>query len=322
MSARSNTGLRALGDVAGIGERIDTYHAGFILGPRVNAGGRVGRSDLGARLLASDDPAEAAELARALDVHNRERREIEAGVLEEATRLAETQMAGSPGVLFLAGEGWHQGVIGIVAGRLKERYQRPVWVVALAGGIAKASGRSVAGIDLGSAIIAAREEGLVEKGGGHAMAAGFELKEPGLDRLRDFLEARAAASVAALPAVPDYTLDGALQPQAATPELLRQIQAVGPFGSGNAEPRFALPSVRVVRADPVGDGHVRCILAGSDGGRLKAIAFRALGEELGRALMARDRAGALHLAGRLKLDTWQGREEAQLQIEDAAPAGG
>ena len=323
LAARSNTGVKALCDVAGVGERLETYHAGFILGPRVNAGGRVGQADLGSRLLSTDDPGEAAALARSLDAYNKERRQIEAGVLIEAERLAEREMDRAPGLLFLAGEGWHQGVIGIVAGRLKDRYQRPVCVIAIDGKRAKASGRSIAGVDLGSAVIAAREAGLVEKGGGHAMAAGFELDRDRLERLREFLEARVAAAL--VPGVASQAaslaLDGALQPMAATPALLRQIQAVGPFGSGNAEPRFALPSARVAWASPVGADHVRCTLTGSDGAKLKAIAFRALGQELGQALLAPG-GRALHVAGKLKLDTWQGREEVQLQIEDAALAGG
>ncbi len=320
MAGRGNVGLSALADVARIGERLDAYHAGFILGPRVNAGGRVGKSDLGARLLLTEDPILAGELALILDTHNRERRAIEAEILGEASRLAESALGRSPHLLFLAGQGWHPGVIGIVAGRLKERYQRPVCVIALAQGIARASGRSVSGLDLGSAVIAAREAGLLEKGGGHAMAAGFELPESGLEALREFLEERLSGAALALPPVPLLTLDGAIQPKAAQPDLARAIQSLGPFGSGNAEPRFAMPSMRVVRADPVGEAHVRCVLAGSDGGRMKAIAFRALGEDLGQALLERN-AAPLHLAGRLKLDSWQGREEVQLQIEDAAPSG-
>jgi single-stranded-DNA-specific exonuclease len=321
MGRRSNLGLKTLCDVARVSERVEAYHAAFLLGPRVNAGGRVGRSDLGARLLATDDPVLAGALAQQLDTYNEERRALEAEVQEAAIRQADAQAADNPHLLFLAGTGWHPGVIGIVAGRLKERYQRPVCVIALEGGVGKASGRSVAGLHLGQAIIAAREAGLVLKGGGHAMAAGFEVREQMIGALHAFIAARFKDDLDGTPLVPTLLIDGALQARAATPGLIATVEHLAPFGAGNAEPRFVFPAQRVVAADVVGSEHVRCVLTGPDGGRLKAIAFRAAGEELGRALLA-GKAAALHIAGRLKLDSWQGTDRVQIQIEDAAfPAG-
>lgn len=321
MARRGNLGLKTLCDVAGVNERVEAYHAAFLLGPRVNAGGRVGRSDLGARLLATDDLVLAGDLARQLDVYNGERRALETEVQEAATRQAEAQAAENPHLLFVAGAGWHPGVIGIVAGRLKERYQRPVCVIALEDGVGKASGRSVAGLHLGQAVIAAREAGLVLKGGGHAMAAGFEVAEEKLPALQAFIAARFKDDLDGTPLMPTLMIDGALQARAASAELIASLDRLAPFGAGNAEPRFVFPAQRVVMADVVGTDHVRCVLTGPDGGRLKAIAFRAAGEELGRSLLA-GRGAALHVAGRLKLDRWQGREQVQIQIEDAAFSAG
>ncbi|HEX6121066.1 MAG TPA: single-stranded-DNA-specific exonuclease RecJ [Dongiaceae bacterium] len=317
MGRRGNLGLKTLCDVARVTERVEAYHAGFLLGPRVNAGGRVGRSDLGARLLSTDEPTVAGELARQLDAYNEERRALETQVQDAAIRQADEQAADNPHLLFLAGTGWHPGVIGIVAGRLKERYQRPVCVIALEDGLGKASGRSVAGLHLGQAVIAAREAGLVLKGGGHAMAAGFEAREERLGALHAFIAAQFKDDLDGMPLMPTLLIDGALQARAASPDLIASLERLAPFGAGNAEPRFVFPAQRVMAADVVGTHHVRCTLAGADGGRLKAIAFRAAGEQLGRALLA-SRGAALHIAGRLKLDNWQGRAQVQLQIEDAA----
>lgn len=321
MGQRGNLGIDVLCDVARVTERLEGFHCGFLLGPRVNAGGRVGRSDLGARLLSTEDPALAQQLARELDALNEERRALEAEVLAEATQLAEAEAAHNPHLLILAGEAWHPGVIGIVAGRLKDRYQRPVCIVALENGIGKASGRSVAGLHLGQAVIAARELGLVIKGGGHAMAAGFEIAAEKLPALKDFIAGRFRDELGGAPLVPTLLIDGMVQGRGATPDFLGTLERLAPFGAGNAEPRFVLPEQRIAMADVVGTNHVRCRLTGPDGTRLKAIAFRAAGEDLGKALLGA-RGAALHLAGRLKRDTWQGRDEVQLQIEDAAFAGG
>ncbi|HET6619373.1 MAG TPA: single-stranded-DNA-specific exonuclease RecJ [Dongiaceae bacterium] len=317
MGRRGNLGLKTLCDVARVTERVEAYHAGFLLGPRVNAGGRVGRSDLGARLLSTEESTVAGELARQLDAYNDERRALEAQVQEAAIRQADAQAADNPHLLFLTGTDWHPGVIGIVAGRLKERYQRPVCVISLEDGVGKASGRSVAGLHLGQAVIAAREAGLVLKGGGHAMAAGFEAREDTLGALHAFIAARFKDDLDGTPLMPTLLIDGALQARAASPDLISSLERLAPFGAGNAEPRFVFPAQRAMAADVVGTHHVRCVLSGADGGRLKAIAFRAAGEPLGRALLA-SRGAALHVAGRLKLDNWQGRAQVQLQIEDAA----
>jgi len=318
MRKRGNTGLAALADVAGITEPVGAYHAGFILGPRVNAGGRVGEADLGARLLATDDPADARVLAQHLDVLNAERREIEARVLAQAG--AQVERDGRRAMAFAAGEGWHPGVIGIVASRLKDRYGRPACVVAVADGVGRGSGRSVSGLALGPAVIAARQAGLLVNGGGHAMAAGFTVAADKLAPLRAFLEARAIEALGEDDPVPELGIDGALGCAAATPELAELIERVGPFGTGNAEPRFALPAVRVLRADVVGGTHVRLVLAeGAGAGRLKAVAFRALDSALGAAFL--ETGGRLfHVAGHLRVDRWQGRDAAQLLIDDAALA--
>jgi single-stranded-DNA-specific exonuclease len=318
MRKRGNAGLAALADVAGLTEPVGTYHAGFILGPRVNAGGRVGEADLGARLLATDDPVEARALAQRLDALNSERREIEARVLAQAA--AQIDGDGRRALVFAAGEGWHPGVIGIVASRLKERYGRPACVVAMADGIGRGSGRSVPGLALGPAVIAARQAGLLVNGGGHTMAAGFTVAGGKLAALREFLEARTVEALGDGDPMPEYGIDGALTCAAATPELAELIERVGPFGAGNSEPRFAWPALRILRADVVGGAHVRLILAdGAGAGRLKAMAFRALDGTLGAAFL--NTGGRLfHVAGHLRVDRWQGRNGAQLLIDDAAPA--
>ncbi|GAA4255930.1 single-stranded-DNA-specific exonuclease RecJ [Azospirillum formosense] len=324
MARRANPGLSALSDVAGVKEKPDAYHAGFVLGPRVNAGGRVGASDLGARLLSTDDPMEAMELAQKLEAHNAERRAVEQGVLADAMARLEEHAEELAELVFVAGEGWHPGVIGIVASRLKERYSRPACVIALEEGadgtvIGKASGRSVRGVDLGAAVIAARQEGLLMAGGGHRMAAGFTVAGDKLAALQAFLTGRVAEQVAAAPLVPTLELDGALSVGAANTSLVDRLNQLGPFGTGNAEPRFAVTDARVVRADVVGANHVRCILQGGDGARLKAIAFRALDSEMGKALLM-GRGSPFHLAGVLRIDRWNGAEGVQLLIDDAAPS--
>jgi len=319
MRRLGNLGMAALAEVAGVSERLDTYHAGFILGPRVNAGGRVGRADAGTRLVTTEDASEARALAQALDQWNAERREIEARTLEEAIEQVERAQTSLP-IAFVAREGWHPGVIGIVAGRLKDRYNRPACVVALADGIGKGSGRSVSGFALGPAVIAARQAGLLLNGGGHAMAAGFTVSESRVEAFRDFLAERVHLVVGANGLVPELGLDGALMPGAATPDFVTLLERLAPFGAGNAEPRFAFPSMVVHRADVVGESHVRAILGEAAGPqRLKAIAFRTLDTELGRTLLD-GRGRGFHVAGHLRRDGWQGRTDVQLLIDDAAVA--
>ena len=322
MRQRRNVGLRALGDVAGLEEAPGVYHLGFILGPRVNAGGRVGEASLGARLLTTEDEDEAAELARRLDALNRERQAIEQAVLEAAIEQVESAPDGalSNAPLVLAhDENWHAGVIGIVASRLRERHDRPAIVVAWEAGIGKASCRSVPGVDIGAAITAARQAGLLVNGGGHAMAAGFTVERERLEALTAFLHERLGAAADAAASAPGLGLDGALGVEGATAELLEVLEAAGPYGAGNPEPRFAVAGARLLRADIVGLGHVRCQLAGKSGKRLKGIAFRAADNALGHALLA-GTARPFHLAGRLRLDRYRGGRTVELQIDDAAPA--
>jgi single-stranded-DNA-specific exonuclease len=317
MARRDNIGLAALSDVAGVSEAPEAYHLGFIFGPRINAGGRVGESSLGAELLSTDDALRATELARQLDTLNLERRGIEARCLAEAIEQAEAGGV-EDGLVYVSSEGWHVGVIGIVAGRLKERYDRPACVVARDGGVGKGSGRSIPGVDLGATVIAARQAGLLTNGGGHAMAAGFTVEQARESEFRTFLSGRISEAVGLDGIVASLRVDGALQPVAATAEFALTLSRIAPFGSGNAEPRFVLPAARIVRADVVGADHVRCIVSGEGGGSLKAIAFRSLEEPLGQALLARG--APLHLAGHVRVDRWQGRENVQFIIEDAATA--
>ena len=317
----ANPGLAALAAIAGVSEPLDPYHLGFVFGPRVNAGGRVGAADLGARLLATDDPALAADLAQRLDAHNRERRDIETRTLEAAIAMVE-EAAQPPALVFAAATDWHPGVIGIVASRLKERYERPACVVALGDGIGRGSGRSIAGLPLGPAVIAARQAGLLINGGGHAMAAGFTVAAERLDALREFLVERLGDGLDRGRLVPELRVDAALSLGAAQAELISHIERLAPFGAGNPEPRFVLPAVRVVHTEAVGNGHLRCTLANPlDTARLRAIAFRTVGTPLGQFL-AETRGAAVHVAGHLRRDTWRGGDAVQLLIDDAAPAIG
>ena len=323
MARRKNPGLRALGDVAGLKEAPGTYHAGFLLGPRINAGGRIGAPDLGSRLLGTDDDAEAQDIAKRLDALNLERRDIEASVLKAAILEAEKAGENAGPVIIAAGEGWHPGVVGIVASRLVERFNRPACVVALDGdkdtGLGTGSGRSVSGVDLGAAIIAACQAGLLVKGGGHKMAGGFTVERKKLPELQAFLDERVARDVSEGGIRPSLYLDGAMKAAAANMSLLETLNQVGPFGSGNPEPRFVIPSATLSYAAVVGDRHVRGFITSEGGGRLAAISFNSLDSPLGQALLKSDGA-PLHIAGRLKANTWQGKTSAQLHIDDAAPA--
>ncbi len=318
MAGRNNAGLRALADVAGLTEAPGTYHAGFVLGPRINAGGRIGAADLGTRLLGTDDPDEAQTIAHRLDELNQERRVIEARVLRAAMAEAESAGDGAGPVIVAAGDGWHPGVIGIVAGRLKERFNRPACVVAFDGDRGTGSGRSVSGVDLGAAVIAACQSGILVKGGGHKMACGFTVERDRLDELKAFLAERVAAMVGEKGIQPSLYLDGAMKPAAANMALLESLQQIGPFGSGNPEPRFVIPAARLSYAAQAGENHVRGTLVDS-GGRLQAISFNSLDTPLGQALLNSEGA-PLHIAGRLRVNTWKGRSSAQLHIDDAAPA--
>ncbi|GGB26607.1 single-stranded-DNA-specific exonuclease RecJ [Tistrella bauzanensis] len=317
LGRRRNVGLARLADVAKLDETPEAYHLGYVLGPRINAGGRVGRADLGARLLGSDDADESTGMAMELDRLNTERREIEAAVEAEALELAERQ-ADAPFIL-VAHQGWHPGVIGIVAGRLKERFHRPVFVVAADGAVGKGSGRSVPGVDLGSAVTAARQAGLLVNGGGHAMAAGLTVPLDRLVELHGFLAERIVAQTGGEPPAPRLGLDGVLAVGGATSALVDVLERIGPFGTGNAQPRFALSAVRILKADVVGQGHIRVIMGADDGSRLKGIAFRAADGPVGATLL-QARGLPLHVAGGLRRDRWQGRDDVQMFIDDVASA--
>ncbi|WP_300529926.1 single-stranded-DNA-specific exonuclease RecJ [Maricaulis sp.] len=322
MSRWDQTGLAALAEIAGISEPASVYHAGFLLGPRINAGGRVGQADLGVQLLTTDSSEDATRHARRLDLSNTERRAIEAEVLDAAIAQVERQGA-DRAVLVAAGEGWHPGVIGVVAGRIKERFDKPSIVIGIdrdaQPAVGKGSGRSVPGVNLGGAIAAAREAGLLLSGGGHAMAGGLTVNPDAINALIEFLDARLAPELAAAEDARTRWIDGILSPAAATLDLCRSIETLGPFGQGNPEPRFVMPDVRVTYAKRVGSDHVRASLEGSDGARVAAIGFRLADLPAGEALLrASDQ--RLHIAGRLKINAWQGRESVQLQIEDIAPA--
>lgn len=316
----SVAGITALMDVASLNGTLEPYHLGFVLGPRVNAGGRVGRCDLGARLLSTDDAEEAACIARELDALNQQRREIEQAALDEALAIVEgdATLRSAP-VIVVGREGWHPGIIGIVAGRLKERYGKPAIVIAFNDGIGKGSGRSVNGVDLGTAIVAAREEGLLINGGGHAMAAGLTIEPGKVEALAGFLSNALGADCARSSDGKVFLIDGAIAPSGATAELCDLIARCGPYGSGNPEPLFAIPAVRIGFASIVGEQHVRCVLTASDGARLQAIAFRALSSELGPTLL-NSKGRALHVLATLKAEEWNGAVRVQAMIRDAAPA--
>jgi single-stranded-DNA-specific exonuclease len=317
ISTLSRPGLAALAGVVGAKGPFTPYHLGFVFGPRINAGGRVGRSSLGVDLLTERDGGKAAGFAQQLDLHNRERQAIEKLILEEAIAMAATQ-ANQP-FLLVSGDGWHPGVVGIVAGRLKERFSKPAFVAGFEGGMGRGSARSIPGIDIGAIIRAAAEAGVIEYGGGHAMAAGFSLTSVQLEGFRTFVEAQFSGAGPALAAATDLNLDAVSSPAGANIALVQEIAGAGPFGAGNAEPLLALPDVRVAFADVVGGSHVKLRLAGGDGTVLDAIAFRAVGTPLGDGLLGA-RGRPIHVAGRLRQDDWNGRIRVQLEIEDAAAA--
>jgi single-stranded-DNA-specific exonuclease len=318
MARRARPGLVALADVAGLDAPPAAYHLGFLLGPRVNAGGRIGKADLGARLLATDDPGEARDLAEMLDRLNSERRAVEQAVRDAAITQATARGTDGP-LVWAAGDGWHPGVVGIVAARLKEATHRPAIVIGFEDGIGKGSGRSVTGIDLGAAIQRLAAEGLIGKGGGHKMAAGLTLTadqlEPAMARLADLLARQGADRLGP----GELRLDGVLMPQAAEVDLVTQLDAAGPFGAGAPAPRFAFPDCQIHFAKQVGENHLKITFGDGLGARIDAIAFGAMDTPLGPALMQHQGA-RFHLAGRLEVNIWQGRQKVQLRLEDAAPA--
>jgi single-stranded-DNA-specific exonuclease len=317
MAGRRNVGLDALITASRLTRAPLCSDLGFALGPRINAGGRVGKSDLGVRLLTTEDPEEAQAIAAELDQLNNERRAIEADVQLEAEQASIGQ--GNRAVALVSGLGWHPGVIGIVAGRLKEKMNRPSIVIAVDGdGVGKGSGRSISGVDLGAAILAAKDEGLLVAGGGHAMAAGLTVEADKIDALAEFLDLRLSADVARASEDRSLLLDAIVATGGVTPAFVEALEAGGPYGMGWPAPRVAAGPMRVIKADIVGQNHVRAIMAGDDGRSLKCVAFRQAETELGQAILHAPRDRRLWVAGRVKIDDWGARPAAELHIDDAA----
>ncbi|UTW60488.1 single-stranded-DNA-specific exonuclease RecJ [Kordiimonas sp. SCSIO 12603] len=323
MAQRRNAGITALADVGRVSEAPNAYHAGFVLGPRVNAGGRVGESHLGAKLLTSDSPAEAVQIAERLDKYNEERRHIEAEVLEAALTQVEESVGitgSSDTVVIAAGDGWHAGVIGIVASRLKDKYGLPTLVIGFEGDEGKGSARSISGVDLGAAVIEAVQQGLLIKGGGHAMAAGLSIAKGQLDEFSEFLRDHLRKQVELAKQNRSLKIDGVIALSGATPDLIDQIEQVGPFGAGNPGPRFVIPEVDLIKADRVGQNHLRCIFKSRDGKSIKAMAFRMADEPMGEMLQT-GTGRRFHIAGKLKKDTWGGTPKAEFMLDDVAIIG-
>jgi single-stranded-DNA-specific exonuclease len=320
---RDNVGLTALMDIARLGGPPEPWHLGFLLGPRINAGGRIGRAGLGVDLLLETDPIEAARLAAELDRLNRERQVIEVAALAqaEAEAMAALGLEERGAVVVTAAEGWHPGVVGLVAARLKERFGRPAFAIALGpGGIGTGSGRSIGGVDIGSAVRQGVRDGLLIKGGGHAMAAGVTLKRDALGAFRAYLEDRLGTAVAAARRTDCLLIDGALTAGAANLETVAAMARAGPFGAGNPEPVLALPGHQLAYVDEAGPSHLRARLRAGDGSALNVIAFRAAGQKLGNALLS-NRGRPVHAAGSLAVDRWNGEERVQMRLIDIAPAG-
>ncbi len=319
MRSRRNIGLTALFDAAGLAQAPTPYHLGFVLGPRINAGGRIGDAALGARLLSIEDEMEAARIAQLLDKLNKERKAIETEMLEQAMAEAEQQLEADPAlpILVLGSEAFHKGVVGLVASRLTERFQRPSCVVSWESEVGTASLRSVAGVDIGAAVRAAVAKGHLVKGGGHAMAAGLTVERAQLEPLKAFFCETLAAAATHARATAGLDIDGAMTSGGVTDELLQLIERAGPYGQGNPQPRFAFPAHRIKYAKVVGERHVRCAVEAGDGSRIDAVAFRAAGQPLGEALLATG-GMPIHVAGTLRRDTWGGRNRIELTIDDAA----
>src|SRR4051795_9461831 len=320
MRRRDHVGHTALMDVARLNGPPEAWHLGFMLGPRINAGGRIGRADLGVRLLLEGDVSEAARIAAELDRLHSERRVIEqaAEAQAEAEALASLGLEDKAAVIVTAAEGWHPGIVGLVASRLKDKFGRPAFAIALEpGGIGTGSGRSIQGVDLGRAVRLAVSDGLLLKGGGHAMAAGVTLRKDRLAEFRAYMESALAHDVAQSRHVNEVLIDGAVSARAVTPELVATLNRAGPFGSGNPEPVIALPSHQLVYADEVGQAHLRVRFKSGDGSIVNGIAFRSIGQKLGNAVIA-NRGQPLHVAGSLAVDRWQGTERVQLRVLDVA----
>ena len=322
MRRQDNPGLAALARAARIGEPVNAFHLGFLLGPRINAGGRIGDAALGSRLLATDDPVEARKIAETLDMLNQERQAMEQQMLAEARAEADAELAGGhgPAVLVTASDKWHPGIAGLLASRLKDHCRRPTFAVAFnANGVGTGSGRSISGFDLGKLVREAAEKGLIVKGGGHAMAAGITVERQMLGELRAFFEERAAEAVARLRDAESLKVDAALAAEGATLALLEALERAGPYGAGHAQPLFALPRHRLADARVVGTSHIRADLLSESGGRIQAMAFRAADSALG-AFLLKNRGATIHAAGALTVNHWNGGRAPQLRLIDAALA--
>ncbi|MDB5486206.1 MAG: exonuclease RecJ [Tardiphaga sp.] len=317
---RDHVGHTALMDVSRLNGPPEAWHLGFMLGPRINAGGRIGRADLGVRLLLEGDISEAARIAAELDRLNIERRIIEqaAEAQAEAEALASLGLEDKGAVIVTAAEGWHPGVVGLVASRLKEKFARPAFAIALEpGGIGTGSGRSIGGVDLGRAVRRAVTDGILMKGGGHAMAAGVTLRKDRLAEFRAYIETALAADVAKSRHLNELSIDGAVTARGVTTDLVATLNRAGPFGAGNPEPVIALPAHQLVFADEVGQAHLRLRFKSDDGAFVNGIAFRSVGQKLGQALLD-NRGQQVHVAGSLAVDRWQGAERVQLRVLDIA----
>jgi single-stranded-DNA-specific exonuclease len=317
LSMMSRPGLSALAAIAKAAAPFTPHHLGFTFGPRINAGGRVGKCTLGMELLSTTDGALAQELAQRLDTHNRERQALESMILDTAAAQAATQ--GNTPFLLVADEGWHPGVVGIVASRLRERFNKPAFVAGFEGGYGRGSARSIPGIDIGVMVRAAHDAGVIESGGGHAMAAGFSLTPDRLEHFREFLVEQFTNTSAAFDAANELLLDAGIAPSGANTALVCELAKAGPYGAGNPEPLLVVLDARVAFADVVGKDHVKLRVVGGDGARLDAISFRSAETPLGLGMLAA-RGKRIHLVGRLKEDNWNGRARVQLQVEDAALA--
>lgn len=320
MKQRQNIGLRALCDVSGLKTAPTPYHLGFVLGPRINAGGRIGKADLGSQLLSSQDEMEVEQLSILLDKLNKERKEMELKTLEEAIAQAEFALEQDPDMpmLITSAEGWHKGLIGLVASRLTEKFRRPSLVVSwMETNEGTGSARSIGGVDLGSVVRTAVADGLLIKGGGHAMAAGLTVAKDKFDDLKAYLTEKLGADVSSAMQKASYELDGAVTPNSVSVELMDLLEQAGPFGQGNPMPRFAFPSHRISFAKVIGDHHVKCTLMSSDGSKIEAIAFRAVGTPIGEILLNSNGA-SVHVAGHFTRNNWGGRERIEVIIDDVA----
>lgn len=314
MSLRGNIGLKALIDKSGISEAPGTFHLGYVLGPRINACGRVGESAMGNKLLCIKDEFQAKILADKLNDFNEQRKEIESYVLLNAIEMLEGNPQDYP-IAFVSGNDWHQGVIGIVAGKLKERYNVPAFVMSIEDDEVKGSARSIPGVDLGALIISAKEQGVITKGGGHTMAAGFSLTEDKIPEFRKFVGEYVLSKIGSEEIMPVIEVDGCLDLLGATTELSEKFELLEPFGAGNSEPKLVLEHIRIIKPSIVGSGHIRCILSSNNGGSLKAMAFRVADTELGQAILNNNGA-SFNVVGVLRKDNWQGRNSVQFIIDD------